>query len=173
MGYRSTMGGWFETISARMDEVERRARNKKRTGIVDEIDHAKGLARVSLGGTMRSPWVPWQEIAAGGIKSHIPPSIGEQVDLISENGDLTDAVISMSTPSNANPRPHAGPEAVITYGASRLEIGDGVVTITADLVVNGSLSVVGAAVTHNGTNIGDTHVHGGVQPGGADTAVPH
>lgn len=31
----------------------------------------------------------------------------------------------------------------------------------------------GGTVTHNGVNIGDTHVHGGIVVGGADTAVPH
>lgn len=30
----------------------------------------------------------------------------------------------------------------------------------------------GGTVTHNGTNIGDTHVHGGVTPGGGSTGVP-
>lgn len=30
----------------------------------------------------------------------------------------------------------------------------------------------GGTVTHNGKNIGDTHVHGGVVPGGGNTGVP-
>ncbi|MGV8955973.1 MAG: phage baseplate assembly protein V, partial [Cypionkella sp.] len=140
--------------------------------VIDQIDLSKGLARVDFGGGFRGPWMPWKEIAAGGIKSHIPPTIGEQVDVVSENGDLTDAVIDMSTPSNANPRPHDGPEAVITYGGSRLVIGDGTVTITADVVIDGALRITGAEVTHNGVNIGDTHVHGGVAPGGSTTATP-
>lgn len=160
----------------RVSEVERRNRNRKRTGKVAEVDYANGLARVELstqdGKSYLSPWMPWKEIASGGIKSHIPPTKGEQVDVVSESGDLTDGVIDMSTPSNANPRPHDGPEAVITKGDSRITIGDGAVEIIADLTIRGALEIVGPAVTHNGKNIGDDHEHTGVEPGGALTGPP-
>ena len=123
-----TLNGQIADIYRRLAEAERRARNRKRTGTVTEVDNAKGLARVEIsrtsGAPFLSPWLPWKEIAAGGIKSHIPPTVGEQVDVVSENGDLTDAVIDMSTPSNQNARPHDGPEAVITKGAVRITISD-------------------------------------------------
>lgn len=176
MSIPSDLAGQMTDLYGRIAEIERRNRNRKRTGLVNEIDLQKGLARVEFqtdgDQPYVGPWMPWKEVAAGGIKSHIPPTVGEQVDVVSENGDMTDGIIDMSTPSNANPRPHDGPEAVITYGGSRVVIGDGVVTITADVEINGALRVAGPAVTHNGTNIGDTHVHGGVQPGGGVTAVP-
>lgn len=38
--------------------------------------------------------------------------------------------------------------------------------------VQGSLAVDGGALTHNGTNVGDDHVHGGVEPGSAKTDGP-
>lgn len=123
----------------RLGEVERRNRNRKRTGKVAEVDYKKGLARVELsaqdGKLYLSPWMPWKEVASGGIKSHIPPTVGEQVDVVSESGDLTDAVIDMSTPSSSNPRPHDGPEAVITKGDSRVTISDGAVHIKAGKIV--------------------------------------
>ena len=123
----------------RLGEVERRARNRKRTGKVKEVDHGKGLARVELSSQDGNPfltgWIPWKEIASGGIKSHIPPTVGEQVDVVSESGDLTDAVIDMSTPSNANPRPHDGPDAVLTKGEVRLFISDGEVRIDAPSII--------------------------------------
>lgn len=123
----------------RLAEVERRNRNRKRTGKIAEIDYEKGLARVELstqeGKTYLSAWMPWKEVASGGIKSHIPPTRGEQVDVVSESGDLTDAVIDMSVPSSTNPRPHNGPEAVITKGESRLTIGDDSVVIKAGKIV--------------------------------------
>ena len=31
----------------------------------------------------------------------------------------------------------------------------------------------GGTLKHNGKNIGDTHVHGGIVPGGSDTSTPH
>lgn len=115
-------------LERKVAEQERRNRNRKRTGTIAEVDNARGLARVKImdgeRGPYLSPWVPWKEVASGGIKSHIPPTVGEQVDLVSENGDMTDAVIDMSTPSTSNPRPHDGPDAVITKGSVRIFISD-------------------------------------------------
>lgn len=34
-------------------------------------------------------------------------------------------------------------------------------SITGDVTINGNVAIVGATVTHNGTNIGDTHTHSG------------
>lgn len=98
---------------------------------------------------------------------------------VSESGDLTDGVIDFSTHSNANPRPHDGPEAVIVHGGSRTTLGDGTVEIIADVTIKGDVSIKGdltieaSGVTHNGKNIGDTHVHGGILPGPSDTSPPH
>lgn len=172
-------------LSKHIAELQRRDRNRKRTGKVVEVDNKKGLARVEIsnpdGKPFLSPWVPWKEVASGGIKSHIPPTVGEQVDIVSESGDLTDGVIDMSTPSNANKRPHDGPEAVITKGNSRLQIGDEEISVAATTinltatttVINGDLEVRGGKLTHNDVNIGDDHVHGGVERGGSDTTAPH
>ncbi|MBX8803213.1 baseplate assembly protein [Ochrobactrum sp. MR28] len=172
-------------IAGQIAEMKRQARNRKRTGKIAVVDHKKGLARVEIsrpeGKPFLSPWVPWKEVASGGIKSHIPPTVGEQVDLVSESGDLADAVIDMSTPSNENPRPHDGPEAVITKGNSRLLIGDDEISIATTTInvsakttnIEGDLHIKGGKLTHNDVNIGDSHVHGGVEPGSSDTSEPH
>jgi len=163
-------------IERRIAEQDRRSRNRRRTGTITVVDNTKGLARVKIGGGEKpylSPWVPWKEVSAGGTSTHIPPTIGQQVDLVSESGDLTDAVIDFSTHSNANPRPHDGPEAVIVHGGTRIVLGDGAVQIIGDVTIKGDLVIEGSRVTHNGTNVGDTHVHGGILPGPADTATPH
>lgn len=120
-------------MQRRIFEVERRLANQRRTGVIDEIDHANGVARVKIQGgdqPFRTAWIPWKEIAAGGISTHIPPTVGQQVDVMSESGDLTDAVIDFSTHSNANPRPHDGPDAVIAKGGVRIFISDDTVEIT-------------------------------------------
>lgn len=121
-------------MQRRIFEVERRLANQRRTGVIDEINHAKGVARVKIQGgdqPFRTGWIPWKEISAGGISTHIPPTVGQQVDVMSESGDLTDAVIDFSSHSNANPRPHDGPDAVITKGGVKLFISDDTVTIDA------------------------------------------
>jgi len=46
-------------------------------------------------------------------------------------------------------------------------IGGVSMTLTGD-----GVTIVGGAVTHNGKNIGDTHEHTGVTPGGALTGPP-
>lgn len=131
--------GQVAWLVQQIGDLKRRDRNRKRTGIISAVDLDKGLARVEFekrdGKPYLGPWMPWKEIAAGGIKTHIPPTVGEQVDVVSESGDLTDGVIDMSTPSNANPRPHNGPELVITKGGSRIEIADDVVTVTSATVI--------------------------------------
>lgn len=132
--------GQMVHIMNRLGEIERRMRNRKRTGKITEVDLDKGLARVELSRQdgekpYVTGWVPWKEIAAGGIKSHVPPTKDEQVEVVSENGDLTDAVIEMSTNSDDNPRPHNGPEMVIKKGNSRFFMADDVVIITSPKII--------------------------------------
>lgn len=49
---------------------------------------------------------------------------------------------------------------VISFGGSKITIGPS------------GIQIESATLTHNGKNIGDTHRHGGVTPGGATTAGP-
>lgn len=90
-------------------EQERRNRNRNRIGVITEVDPARGRARVRLGETGDRPfvtgWIPWQEQSAGTARTHWPPTIGQQVRVQSESGDLTDAEIVISMPSDARPRP--------------------------------------------------------------------
>jgi len=48
-----------------------------------------------------------------------------------------------------------------------LQVGSVKVTISSD-----GVAIVSPSLTHNGKNVGDTHVHGGVQSGGSNTSVP-
>lgn len=165
----------FVELERRVAEADRRARNRKRTGTITEVDNARGLARVKITEGEKpfiSGWVPWKEMSAGGTSSHIPPTEGQQVDVISESGDMTDGVIDFSTHSNANPRPHDGPEAVIVHGGTRITLGDGTAEIVAHVTIKGALTIEGSGVTHNGTNIGDDHKHIGVEPGAGISGVP-
>lgn len=131
--------GQIRWLADQIADQKRRDRNRKRLGTVSEVDHKKGLARVEFsdqgGKKFLGPWMPWGEVAAGGTKTHIPPTVGEQVTVISETGDLADGEISMSVPSNANPRPHDGPEAVIMRGQVKLMLSDDKVTLDAPTLV--------------------------------------
>lgn len=46
-------------------------------------------------------------------------------------------------------------------------------TFTGNVDIEGSLSVTGSSVTHRGTNIGDTHTHGGIDRGPSNTDPPN
>lgn len=138
MSFPTQLPDQISDLVRRIRELETRISNRRRTGTIKALDLAKGLARVEFEGGDRpyvGPWIPWKEVAAGGIKTHIPPTVGEQVDVVSENGELSDGIIDMSTPSNANPRPHDGPEGVITMGDVRITIADGQATVKGPVVL--------------------------------------
>lgn len=169
----------FADIYHRLAEIERRNRNRKRTGTIAEGPDDKGRYRVKIseqGGTpYLSPWVKPKTYAAGGVKMDVVYTVDEQVDLVSESGDLTDAVIEMSTYSEANARENTGNVPLhIKIGSTVIQAGGDDVVITAGTIkLQGDLQITGSGVTHNGKNIGDTHVHGGIVVGGSDTSTPH
>ena len=116
----------FVKIYDRMEEIERRFENRERTGKVNEVDHEKGLARIELGKDENgqpflSPWVPWKTPALGSTKINVPPSVGQQVKLVSESGDLTDAAIDNSLFSDEHPLPVVKPgEGIIATGKTTI-----------------------------------------------------
>lgn len=173
----------IDDLRRRITELERRLQAKSRTGVISDVDPAKGLARVKLQDgdeAFLSGWVPWVEPSAGANKTHNPPSIGQQVQIISESGDLHDAVIQGSLNSNANTRPSsAGDEYVLaSVGQTRVAVSGGGTALTLQVgavtvtVTAAGFAVQGGQVTHNGTDIGDTHTHNGVVSGPANTGTP-
>lgn len=60
---------------------------------------------------------------------------------------------------------HAGNLTVNTAGSATLTAGA--------LTINAPVAINGPSLTHNGVNLGATHVHGGVALGPGDTAGPH
>lgn len=144
-------------LQMRVADLERRRRNAKRTGTVDEVDTKTGLARVTLidgEKKFKTGWLPWKEVAAGMTSTHIPPVIGQQVDVLSENGDLTDGVIDFSIHSTRNKRPHDGPQAVIVHGKTRITLDEGVVDLRTDSKVTVSCADIVTLDTR------DTHITG-------------
>ena len=180
------MAGLAETIDdlrRRIVQLERRTRSHNRTGVIEVVDAAAGLVRVRLS-TGDEPfltgWIPWQESSAGANKTHNPPSAGQQVQINSESGDLRDAVVTGSLNSDANARPSAAGDSfvltsvgdalvTVTGGGAAIVLQVGGVTVT---LTDGGLDISGGSVTHNGTNIGDTHKHGGVDTGPSQTETP-
>ncbi|CAH1657175.1 Phage_base_V domain-containing protein [Hyphomicrobiales bacterium] len=125
-------------IQYRLAEIERRGRNANRIGTVkaEDIDAERGLARVVLsekdGKTYKTGWLPWSEQSAGAAKTHFPPSGEQQVRVRSQNGELSDAEIELSVPSDTNTRASkkADENVLLERGKTRISVSDGGDTVT-------------------------------------------
>jgi hypothetical protein len=138
----NTLADIFADHRHRIEELERRTEFREWWGKISDVDAKKGLARVQLdvddksGKPFLSPWVPWKEVAMGPIKTHFPPGKGEQVRLESHSGDITDAMIDFSAPSNQNARPHdKEAEGVIQIGDTRLLITGGEIRLKSGKII--------------------------------------
>lgn len=167
-------------IAARLAELERKVAGSGRHGTVAEVDPSAGTVRLKLGegpdGPFLSPPIPYAQ-TMGALKAHIPPSVGQGMTMIAPGGEWRQAVAVPMSANDDNPSPSgAGDQNVITFGAVTITItGDGVMIEAGGATVSISgdgLAVSGGQVTHNGTNIGDDHVHGSVAPGPANTSGP-
>lgn len=77
---------------------------------------------------------------------------------------------SISLPSGTVTIQVAGSSAVITDSAITAKANT--ITLTGQITLNGDVQINGASLKHNGVNVGSTHTHSGVMPGGGSTAVP-
>lgn len=169
-------------VAARLADLERRVSGMVRHGTVAEVDPAGQRIRLDMGpahggeGQFLSPWIPYAQIA-GALRVHTPPTVGQQFTAISPTGDIRQAVAMPLTFSGATPSPSgSGDENVITFGevtitlaGSGLDVAVGGVSLS----ISGSgVEITGGTVTHNGTNIGDTHTHTDTAGLGAGTTSP-
>ena len=170
-------------IVGRVAELERRVYGMMRHGTVAQVDAQKGLLRLDMGlpsegggDKFLGPWVPYAQ-HAGALKAHVPPSVGQQFTLMAPGGDWRQAVAVPFTWSNDNPSPSTSQsENVLTFGDATITLKAGSLSIkVGDVTLKVSaegVDVTGGHVKHNGKNIGDSHIHGGVMPGGSTTDVP-
>lgn len=164
-------------MSFQAAEAERRGAGMVRIGRVVSVDPGTARARVSFGGETESAPLPFMAMRAGAARVWAPPSVGEQVWVLAESGDTAQGVILGSAFQSAYPAPSGAAGAVEVYvGQSRLSIAaDSIVLAVGGVSVTVSaagLSVSGGAIDHNGTNIGDDHVHSGIVSGGSNTGGP-
>lgn len=149
------MGGMSNTADSL-----RLLHNLIRLGTIAEVDAAAARVRVQSGDNL-TDWRPWLSARAGDSSEWNPPSVGEQVLLLSPSGDLAQAIVLTGIYSDANPAPadsetlwrRTFPDGTtITYdhAASHLNIavrGDAELSITGDATV----SVSGSAAITAGT----------------------
>lgn len=104
--------GMVAWLSREIAELKRRDRNRSREGKITDADPAKGLYRVRLREAegdepaYDTAWIRVEALSTGAVKIQGEPVIGQPVRVKSESGDMTDAIISLSSFSDANQRPH-------------------------------------------------------------------
>jgi phage baseplate assembly protein gpV len=163
-------------------EHSRRINNLNNLATVIEVDAEKGLCRVEIAEN-QTDWIPFRSGRSGASQIWLPPSVGEQVELISMGGELSTAYVGGSLPSDEHPVPShpTHPQMTLPDGASfRYDIDEHQLLITlpsggkalldADLGVSGTV-IANDFVTADGVSL-NRHFHGGVKPGPAVTTAP-
>ncbi len=145
-------------------------------GIVESYDREARTARVRIPGvTDGSDTLPEavfsNPLGDRADVTEIRIDAGDPVWLMFEGGDPRfPIIVGYRTPRAGNPIDwrrwrHANME-LTADGVLKLNASQ--VQINADTVVISS-----GSLTHNGTNVGDTHTHSGITPGPASTGAPN
>lgn len=167
----------FEDLSAAHNDLSDRHERMFRPGVVTDYDPSKQRYRQVIGADesgnpIKSPWRPYSQ-HAGALKNVVPLSIGQQMLLISPDGDIEQGIGIPFGWSTANPSPSSDGDAIAgSFGGVSWSITGGVLTLTGALTVIGDFKASGGAFAHNQINVGSTHRHGGVQAGAASTGAP-
>jgi len=97
-----------------LDDIYRLLQNIIRLGTVAEVRH-KRPARVRVQtGDLLTAWRPWVELRAGDTNTWNPPTVGEQVVLLSPGGDLASAIVLTGVDQDAIPHPSENSDETVT-----------------------------------------------------------
>ena len=154
--------------------LERKQGNQIRLGTVAELDLGAGRCRVDTG-EIKTDFLPWLVPRAGKAIEWSAPAIGEQVLLLSPEGDMHGAVVLRGIYSDAFPPPSSSESAhLVTFpDGAIIQYDDASHALTAILPAGGSAVITAdAGVTINGplTVNGDTEINGDAQISGTATA---
>ena len=177
--------------------LSRLIENLIRLGTIAEVDHgslpAKRPARVRVqSGDLLTGWLPWTALRAGTTRDWDPPTVGEQVLVLSPSGQTAQGIaitglFSALIPANGD---RAGlhrrtyPDgAVVEYDSKahqllatlpaggRVEIvAPGGFKLQGDVDIDGLVTVTRDVVAAGISLV--KHPHGGVQSGNAKTGAP-
>ncbi len=179
-------------MSQALAEADRRIANIVRVGRGATVDPATATAIVDFG-SFSSPPLPVSQLRAGGMQFWWMPTVGEQVIVISESGEIAQGCIAASIYAGNAPSSDAAVPQINLAGGEM--IIDGTLNVTVDVNVEGNVQVggdihvsgdihVGGAVHVDGAVLanGDVsakgvslsdHTHGGVESGPSSTGKPN
>lgn len=194
---RARVGGATIAGMNSLAELARLIENLVRFGTIAEVQHKPPRVRVRTG-ELLTTWLPWLTIRAGADREWDPPTVDEQVILLSPSGQLANGVAITGLFSDLIPANGDRP------GLHRRTYADGAVIeydseahhLNATLPAGGTTNLISKGGIHiEGpiTHIGDynqtgkmtvsidvvaagislvTHKHNGVMPGPGTTGVP-
>ena len=142
-------------MTEELAEVDRRIENLIRVGRVASVDAGIGTAVVDFG-SFRSPALPVGQLSAGAIQFWWMPSVGEQVLVASEGGDIAQGVIVASLYAGNAPSSDAAVPQINLAGGKM--VVNGTLEVTVDVIAAG-VSLV-------------NHIHKDVTPGVGKTGEP-
>ena len=185
----------FLDLKHEVAELRHQAANSFKPAVVHETDGKKGYrlkyGEGADGKPILSPWHPHPE-AGGALKTWFPMTEGEIVYALHPSGDARQGYILRGGFSDQNKQPsEKTDENVVTFGKFRMVMAESGVVMSFDeknsislgskiTLKVGDLSyelgsdhvLKGGKVKHENKDIGSTHKHGGVEPGGAKTQPP-
>lgn len=140
-------------------ELLRLIHNLIRLGTIAEVDHATARCRVQIG-ELTTARLPWLELRAGETRTWNPPTLGEQVLVLSPGGDLSAGVVLSGLYRQAHPAPSADENLIGTWhpDGTRVEYDHQASTLTIDCVGDviikaaGVVTVDAESIHHNGGN---------------------
>ena len=127
--------------------LEERMDKMIRHGKVTDVDTKKQLARIEVankdGTSTKSDWRPYAQHAGpdgdgagnGEYKFHNPPVVGQQMTLMSPNGEWRQGIILPFTWYDKAASPSTGPDPVITYGKLKIERKKDLLRTTVDTAI--------------------------------------
>lgn len=149
------MSANYGRLLARQVKTEARMDMMIRHGKVTDVDTKKQLARIELankdGQSTKSDWRPYAQFAGpdgqgeaqGDLKVHTPPTVGQQMTMVSPNGEWRQGVIMPFTWHDKAQSPSQGADPVITHGKATItlkkdqliiKVGDAVFEVRDDFV---------------------------------------
>lgn len=149
------MSGVFDLIvdlQDRLDLLEARLERTFRHGTVTDVDGQKHRIRMQIGGTSdqphKSPWIPYSQIA-GARKNHSMPSVGQQMTMISPDGDIDQGFAIPLIWSNNNQSPSTDPNTDVDQrGQTTVTVTDGTWSLQS-----GTITIKGSTITVTGSNV--------------------
>lgn len=176
------MGNLPDLIKSYIDEYMTRVPHP-RAGTVTSYDPDRHSVKAMLQPDgVETGWMPIVTAHVGNnFGLAIGPQIGDQIVIGFHEGDIESPYMMGRMHSDQERPPRAEAGEIVLQSASGFILKcdkNGLVSITSGgqaITIDaggGGIALTSATLTHNGKNIGDTHEHSGVVPGGGDTGPP-